>query len=111
MFAKLWNDEAGFIISAELVLIATILVLGLIAGLASTRDAVITELADVGGAFGNLTQTFTFGGAAAHCSTAPGSAFVDSIDFGDASGTAGTNSRCLVVCVGVGGTSAEGTAS
>ena len=29
MMKMLWNDEAGFIISAELVLVATLLVIGL----------------------------------------------------------------------------------
>ena len=30
MLKKFWNDEAGVIVSAEIVLVATILVLGLI---------------------------------------------------------------------------------
>ena len=33
MLKKLWNDEVGVILSAELVLIATILVIGMIVGL------------------------------------------------------------------------------
>ena len=56
MMKNLWNDEAGFIVSAELVLVATILVIGMITGLTSVRDAVITELADVGGAIGAVNR-------------------------------------------------------
>ena len=33
MLKRLWNDEGGAIISAELVLVATILVIGMIVGL------------------------------------------------------------------------------
>lgn len=33
MLHRLWNDEDGFVISAELVLVATIVVIGLILGL------------------------------------------------------------------------------
>src|SRR4029434_7322011 len=102
MMKNLWNDEAGFIVSAELVLIATILVIGMITGLTSVRDAVITELADVGGAIGSVNQSFVFRGASAHCATTAGSAFVDTLDFCDTNSTVGeANSRCLSVCIGV----------
>jgi hypothetical protein len=33
MIKALWNDEAGVIVSAEIVLVGTILVLGMITGL------------------------------------------------------------------------------
>ncbi len=39
---SLFNDENGFVVSAELILVATIVVLGLIVGLAEVRQA-ITE--------------------------------------------------------------------
>ena len=41
MFRKLWNDEAGFVVSAELVLIATILVLGMIVGLSEVQHGLV----------------------------------------------------------------------
>jgi len=96
MMKKLWNDEVGFIVSAELVLVATILVIGMITGLASVRDAVITELADVGGAISVVNQSFTFGGASAHSSTTAGSSFADFRDFCDG-GDGVQNSRCLSI--------------
>jgi hypothetical protein len=58
----LWNDDCGFIISAELVMIATIVVLGLIAGLTCVRDAVTGELKDVANAFDNLNQSYSYTG-------------------------------------------------
>jgi uncharacterized membrane protein YkgB len=62
MLRNLWNDEAGFIISAELVLVATIVVIGLIVGLVMVRNQVVQELADVAQAIGNLSQTYCFPG-------------------------------------------------
>jgi hypothetical protein len=57
-----WNDQTGFIISAELVLISTLLVLGLIVGLTSVQSAVVGELNDVGAAIGSLNQSYSYNG-------------------------------------------------
>lgn len=54
MIHKLWMDEGGFIFSAELVLIATILVIGSVVGLVSLRNHVVKELVGVGNAFGQI---------------------------------------------------------
>lgn len=58
MLKNLWNDEAGVIISAELVLVLTICVLGVIVGLSSVVVAVNTELVDFAHAIGSLNQSF-----------------------------------------------------
>ncbi|MFK7769862.1 MAG: hypothetical protein AB8B55_21820 [Mariniblastus sp.] len=47
VFATLWKDDSGFIITMEIILIATITVLGLIVGLTAVRDALVAELSDV----------------------------------------------------------------
>lgn len=62
MLSKLWNDESGAILSAELVLIMTILVIGMIVGLSELQDAVVNELNDVGEAIGSLNQSYFFHG-------------------------------------------------
>ena len=62
MFRKLWNDERGFIISAELVLVATILVIGMIVGLTILRNQVVQELGDLGAAIGMLSQGYWYPG-------------------------------------------------
>ena len=62
MVRQLLNDEAGFIISAELVLVATLLVIGLIVGLSEVQHAVVTELNDVADAIGELNQSYSFSG-------------------------------------------------
>ena len=99
MMKQLWNDETGFIVSAELVLVATILVIGMITGLTSVRDAVITELADVGAAISAINQSYNFGGASAHCGSTVGSGFRDQTDFCD-NPSDSCNSRCLRICDG-----------
>ena len=55
---RLWRDDDGFIVSAELVLISTILVLALIVGLTAVRTALTEEPVDVANAFGSLNQSF-----------------------------------------------------
>lgn len=55
---KIWNDERGFVNSAELVLLATITVIGLIVGLIAFRDSVTQELGDTASAVGELNQSY-----------------------------------------------------
>jgi Flp pilus assembly pilin Flp len=62
MLRALLNDEAGFIVSAELVLVATLCVIGLIVGLSEVQHAVVQELNDVAEAIGELNQSYIFTG-------------------------------------------------
>jgi len=78
---RLWNDEAGFIVSAELVLIATVLVIGMLVGLVTIRDQVVQELADVADAFSEIDQSYSFTGVTGHASSTAGTLFVDAADF------------------------------
>lgn len=79
----LWNDEAGFIVSAELVLIATIGVLSMIVGLTEVAFGVNQELEDVGSAIGAINQSFCYNGACGHKGNISGSCFYDKRDFCD----------------------------
>ena len=56
--SNLWSDESGFVVTAELVIIATVVVLGLITGLSSVQSAIVFELNDVARAFCSLNQSF-----------------------------------------------------
>ena len=62
LFAKLWQDDAGVILTAEIVLVATILVIGMIVGLVELQCAVVGELSDLGDAIGNLDQGYVTSG-------------------------------------------------
>ena len=59
---NLWNDENGFVVSAELVLITTIAVLGLVVGLTEVSHSINNELEDVASAFGSLNQSYKANG-------------------------------------------------
>ncbi len=60
---QLWMDEAGFIISTELVLVATILVLSMVVGMKKISSQVLAEMSDVGNAIGYLDQGYSYAGA------------------------------------------------
>lgn len=62
---KLFNDEAGFVVSGELVLVLTIGVLAMVVGLASVKDSITAELNDIGDAFGVVDQTINVRGLTA----------------------------------------------
>jgi hypothetical protein len=78
---KLLNDEAGFIVSAELVLVSTIAVLGLVVGLSEVAWNVNEELEDVGSAFASVNQGFSAKGAHGHKGCTTGFSFHDCPDF------------------------------
>ena len=81
MFRRLWTDDAGFVVSAELVLVATILVIGMLVGLVSVRDQVIQELADFAAAITQMNQSYSFSGITGHTSSTAGTSFNDTADF------------------------------
>jgi Flp pilus assembly pilin Flp len=83
IISALMNDESGFIVSAELILIATICVLALIVGLSEVTFGINQELEDIGSAFGAVNQSFTYNGTAGHKGASSGSSYRDSRDSCD----------------------------
>jgi len=82
MSRSLWSDDAGFVISAELVLVATILVIGMIVGLTSLRNQVVQELVDVGQAIGSISQSYSLAGTKkCGLGMTDGSFYRDKVDF------------------------------
>lgn len=81
LIAQLHQDEAGFIVSAELVLVATICVLGMLVGLAELALNINNELEDVGSAFQCMQQSYCVDGVNGHKGWSSGSHFNDSADF------------------------------
>jgi len=79
----LLQDEAGFIVSAELVLISTIVVIGMVVGLSEVANGVNQELEDVGSAFGSINQSYCFRGFCGHQGWEAGSCFTDHADYCD----------------------------
>ena len=108
---RFWAEETGAILSAEVMLVASILVIGVIAGLSSLRDSVVTELADLAQALGNVNQSYSFGGVAGHHVFNGGGQFVDNADFCDLSDlTTFQTAKCVTICtVGVAPVGTDGT--
>lgn len=100
--SRLWNEESGAVVSAEIMLVATILVLGVIVGLKSVRDSVVTELADVGQAFANINQSYCYSGTTGHGASSGGGHFQDQTDFCDNGSDSGTKSKCVSVAAWAG---------
>ncbi|WP_437191807.1 hypothetical protein [Planctomicrobium sp. SH527] len=93
------NDDTGFIVSAELVIIATLAVLGMIVGFSQVQNAVVSEMSDVSHALGALNQSYYYSGFHARKwggwtkSRTVGSAYYD---FADACDWCG----CMISCEG-----------
>ena len=62
LLTNLYRDDAGFIVSAELILVSTIAVLSMVVGLSEVASAVNQELEDVASAFGSINQSFRYSG-------------------------------------------------
>ncbi len=98
MLNKLWNDEVGAILSAEIVLVGTILVLGMLVGLVELQCSIVDELNDLGEAFGALNQSYLAAGTASFKADgtpkgiAYGSHFTDRTDSCD-------GNECAIVCI------------
>ena len=59
LFNELWNDETGVVLSAEAVVVGTVLVAGVGAGLNVVASAVDGELRDFGYAVRSLDQSYS----------------------------------------------------
>ncbi len=60
LLRQLRQDENGVILSAEIVIVGSLLVVGMITGLTCLQQAVDGELRDVGAAIGALDQSYSF---------------------------------------------------
>jgi Flp pilus assembly pilin Flp len=103
MLKKFLADEAGFVVSSELVLIATMLVLGLLVGLNTLRNSITSELDDVADAIGNISQDYSYAGITGHSASVSGTVFDDLQDFceEDPAQTSGTFQLCTATVDGV----------
>lgn len=91
----LWKDQHGVVVSAELIVICTVLVLGLLVGLTSLRDQVVQEFADISAAIGALDQSYSFAEDSDPDCRVAGSSFVDAADFCDVGDPAGAPAQAI----------------
>ena len=95
----LMADEAGFIVSTELVLIGTLLIIGMIVGLSEVQHAIVSELNDVADGVGSINQSYKFSGFTSYKTEGrglkaqfAGSSFRDTTDECD-------NNQCDLDCL------------
>lgn len=100
MWKSLYRDDSGAVLSAELILILTILVIGVIVGLSEVAVAVNTELNDISNAIGALDQSYFFTGFKGTDATGAGKlkSIVAGSRFTDAHDDCDKNWSCDLVC-------------
>lgn len=92
LIAQFAQDDAGFLVSAELILVSTIAVLSLIVGLKEVSTAINYELEDVACAFGSINQSFGYHGLSGCKGKVVGSKYGDMIDECDCASITCANS-------------------
>jgi hypothetical protein len=95
---SLWNDESGVILSAEIVLIGTILVLGMIVGLVELQCAVVAELSDLSSAVGNLDQSYQTSGFSSYKNYGSLKARTNGASYSDVADTCDCDGNMSLVC-------------
>ena len=101
MLNKLFNDESGVIISAELALVLTIAVLAMVVGLSEVAVAVNTELNDLSNAIGALSQSYYYTGFSSEKTKGAGTVGKNAIAgsrFDDGHDDCDDNISCDLVC-------------
>ncbi|MCL4201538.1 MAG: hypothetical protein KJ000_03535 [Pirellulaceae bacterium] len=78
MWIRLWRDEAGTVLTTEVVLLTTLLIIGIVVGAKSYRDSLVTEWGDYAQALANVDQSYNVPDGAT-----TGSGFLDQRDFCD----------------------------
>src|SRR4051812_5080830 len=84
LLASVWSDDRGALIASEFLFVATILVIGIIVGLASVRDAASSELVDLAKAIVALSQGYSIPGQGGCCAATDGSRPIDTPPLIDA---------------------------
>ena len=75
--AKFWNDDRGALIASEYLFVITILIIGIIVGLTSLREAIVNELAETANAILALSQGYTISGLTGDGGDSDGSGVID----------------------------------
>jgi Flp pilus assembly pilin Flp len=79
VFSKLWVDDGGFITSVEMLFITVILVIGLVAGWAGLRAAIVEEYTELGNAILYLNEGYEIDGISGITGGSYGSNATDAI--------------------------------
>lgn len=93
------RKQAGFVMTAEVLLVTTVLAIGLITGLVKVRDQALSELVDTGQAVGSIDQSYTLDGTTWNATTAissgAGFSFLDDPDTAANNGNVGGDQQVI----------------
>jgi hypothetical protein len=67
LIAQVWADDCGAVLSIELILFLTILVIGLVPGYIALRQGTLTELLDLSNSIMALNTSYSFSGQQLVC--------------------------------------------
>ena len=76
LLAKFWKDEAGVVMSAEMVMLGTVGVVGATVGLKTLSSSVDGEFKDVARAIRSLDQSYYYEGSASRTAWVAGSSYI-----------------------------------
>jgi hypothetical protein len=85
-FSAFLEEEDGFVLSSELLLLGSISVMGLLVGLVSIRDSVLLEFDDFSKAIGFLDQSVIYTGVSDESGSTEGGLLDDAPDFDEPGG-------------------------
>ncbi len=74
---QLWNDDTGAVLSAEIILVSTILVIGTVSGLTTLRDSILGEMNGVASALASFDQSYSMAGTRSFSAYTANSYYVD----------------------------------
>jgi Flp pilus assembly pilin Flp len=85
LLGRFWSEEAAATYTMEIVLVATLIVIGVTVGLGRLRVAINDELNDLANALGSLNQSFIVpaGDVCGAGVFVAGSGFLDDVDHAD----------------------------
>jgi hypothetical protein len=90
---ELWSDDGGSgLLTSELLVIFTVLVIGVITGLTAVRQALVSELTETAQSLLALNQSYSFAGQANCESSTGGSAASDTTNTINAFSVGGSTS-------------------
>lgn len=58
LLRRIWRDDEG-VLTFEWILLITVIVIGIIGGISTARDAIISEFGDISNATVNIDQSYT----------------------------------------------------
>lgn len=76
---SLWNDDCGSVLSAEMVALATIAIMGVTVGATTAVNAIAGEFADFAQMMRSFDQSFGYGAISCSSAAAAGSSYTDNV--------------------------------